>query len=263
MAMPITGEPAPALCGAAEASAAERDEDCSAAKPLHRLPVALLAVGDAPASVGPASSSLALAAGFVATEPAKTGCPLPVVVMPCVAPLRRAPNCSAAEDEPPALPEPVVGSLPALLVSPWDAAAGLFAPELAGASVESAGSFARAGLPVKAGLVDSAAGVGAGAGLSAGSGARAGAAAGAGAGAGAGAAGAGAAGIGAGASGATAGAWDVAGGTTSAGGGAGEEGVPKPGPVQAHAKLAPTTATARAESTAIGKTLRTIGNPTS
>jgi hypothetical protein len=223
--------------------------------------VALLAVGDAPASVGPAPSSVALAAEFVATEPAKTGCPLPVVVMPCVSPLRRAANCSAAEDEPPALPEPVVGSLPALLVSPWDAAAGLFAPELAGASVESAGSFARAGLPVKAGLVDSAAGVGAGAGLSAGSGARAGAAAGAGAGAGAGAAGA--AGIGAGASGAAAGTWAVAGGTPSAGGGAGEEGVPKPGPVQAHAKLAPTTATARAESTATGKTLRTIGNPAS
>ncbi len=265
MAMPITGEPALALCGAAEASAAESEADCSAAKPLHRLPVALLAVGEAPAAVEPASSSLALAAGFVATEPAKTGCPLPVVVMPCVAPLRRAPNCSAAEVEPLALPEPVVGSLPALLlVPPWDGAvlAGALA-ESAGASVESAGSGARAGVPVKAGLVDSAAGVGAGAGVSAGSGARAGAAAGAGAGVGAGTAGAGAAGIGAGASGAAAGAWAVAGGTAWAGGGAGDEGVPNPGPVQAQAKLAPTTPTAKAESTATGKTLRTIGNPAS
>lgn len=148
--MLIIGRPRPplSLWGAADKPAADRDEDFSGAKPLHRLPVALRVAGDAPASAeGLAAASLAFEP--FAFEPAKTGFP-PLRVTPSVAPLRRASNCWAAGEE-----------------------AARASADLTGAPVDLEGARETAGLFEAAELGALAAGAGARAGAGAGAGAAA------------------------------------------------------------------------------------------
>ncbi len=70
--MLIACGPRPPL-GAAEEPAADRDEDCPGAKPLHRLPVALRVAGDAALSVELVAAAAGVGDSF-ATELAKTAC---------------------------------------------------------------------------------------------------------------------------------------------------------------------------------------------
>lgn len=154
-------DPGPSLWGAAEASTADRDEDFSGTKPLHRLPVALRVAGDALTSVDRSRSDDRWPS-FFAVELAKTVRPS-LRVTPSVAPLRRASNCGAAEEE--ALGAsarrgavfPVVGAGSAALTLDCD---------LTGATLEGDGLLDTAGLVLGAARVT----VRVGAGLAAGAG---------------------------------------------------------------------------------------------
>ena len=132
-------DPEPSLWGAAEASTADSDEDFSGAKPLHRLPVALRVAGDAVASFDCWRSCLA-------TELAKTAFPSRRVT-PSVAPLRRASNCGAAEEEAVGASVrrgPVLRSFPVLVGARRVAVA--FDRDLTGAALEGDGLMETAGL---------------------------------------------------------------------------------------------------------------------